>query len=155
MKAKRNYDLSAMTFDILGHTFSVISDPAMFSNDAIKRCLLRGAYDTTVDSCSTLTIKDGYTAEQRMTKMIETCAAINDGTYRKVRAERIASKDQITKAEENVALIFVKVAKAKCSGDWSEINAAEAEVIKKYDQDLYNDWLEFEALDEEDPDEVI
>ena len=150
MKAKRNYDLSAMTFDILGHTFSVISDPAMFSSDAIKRCLLRGAYDTTVDSCSTLTIKDGYTAEQRMTKMIETCAAINDGSYKKVRAERVASADQITKAEENIALIFVKVAKAKCSGDWSEINTAEAEVIKKYDIDLYNDWFEWPTASRND-----
>jgi hypothetical protein len=62
----------------------------LLSNSA-KRLLLIGIRNTVIDSCASLTKKAGFTDEQRLVRMMETMASLNDGKIIEHKAEKAPS----------------------------------------------------------------
>ena len=87
-KAKVNLDLkghsiargdTVFTYDIAEGTWRMLAERD-------QRVLLHGFARYVADAVAGMTLKDGYTAEERMTAMVEKAREINEGVFR-VKAE--------------------------------------------------------------------
>lgn len=143
-KASRNYNIAAMTFDLLGVTFSTHGNLTGL-NDSQKHALLVGYANIVVDSIASLTTKAGFTRTQRIDRLRETCASLNDGTY---KHERKAGGGGIS---TKVVLNLLDIQKKFLKQDYEHITEEEATAMRKYDADLYNDWAEWVELNAPGP----
>lgn len=78
-----NYDVVKMSFNAGGieRIYTFDKDNVEKLNDATKRLILIGARNVVIDSCASMTKKDGFTDEQRKTKMTQTMEDLNNGKF--------------------------------------------------------------------------
>lgn len=87
-----NYDVVKMSFNAGGieRIYTFDKDNVEKLNDATKRLILIGARNVVIDSCASMTKKDGFTQDQRITKMAQTMYDLNNGKF----SERKASTEK-------------------------------------------------------------
>jgi hypothetical protein len=122
-KESHEYNVIGMTFTLKGNLYTLSAHCAEL-NESEKRALLIGAMNMAQDSYANLAKDKGFTDEQRAERAQETIDAINSGTYRKERAERVTTQ----KTGEGIAAAASKFFTNK----YDEITDSELALMKKF-----------------------
>jgi hypothetical protein len=89
IKESANYDVESMEFTCGGirRKYTFDKENVEKLHGSVRKLILIGARNTVQDSTASLTIKSGFTNEQRLSKMNETLNALNEGKF----TERVSS----------------------------------------------------------------
>ena len=88
MKTKITKDLVKMAVTISGQEFALTLKP---DHDTFKLLALHGFQQKVSDCVAGMTVKAGYTPEERLAKMTEVSEVLNAGTWKVSKGERVVS----------------------------------------------------------------